>query len=312
MQVWALANQKGGCGKTTAAVNLAAALALRGERVLLVDLDPQAHATLALGECADGEVALPDVLRHGVPLRSAVRRVGEGLDLAPATLELAEFELEAERRLRPERVLAAALSSEVGVYDHVLLDCPPRADGVLTANAVRAADHLVLVVEAGAFALQGALRARELLAERASDRREPLHEHVLATLFDRRLKIARELLVAMQARFGPALFDTVIHTSVRLREAAAFGLPVQALDPRCRAAADFDALAVELLARVHELGRHAAEAGSESSDPHTVVPASRLRRGRPTPGAPSSAPPSASPRARSTPSAPDPAQPWTL
>ena len=260
MRVWALANQKGGCGKTTAAVNLAASLAARGARVCLVDLDPQAHATLGLGQAVRGdEPSTFGVLTGDVPLVDAVRRVRGGFDLCPADLELAEFEERAERLLHPERALAAALADErltdleTG-YDHVLLDCPPRADGVLTANAVRAAHVVLLVVETGAFSLQGALRARALIDELVETSRGihgwtgPPAWKVLATMYDRRTRIGREMLVALQARFGDELFDTAIRFRARLREAAAFGLPVRELDPGSRAALEFDALADEVLA----------------------------------------------------------------
>ena len=248
MHVWALANQKGGCGKTTTAVNLSAALARRGQRVLLVDLDPQAHATLALGRISEEGSSITGVLCDGLSLREAIVRAPGRFDLVPADLDLAEFEEVAERMLRPERVLAGALLAESASYDHVLIDCPPRADGVLTANAVRAADTVVLVVETGVFALQGAVRARRLLEQRTRERRTPPRWRVVATLFDRRLRIEREVLVAIHARFGDELFETAIRSSVRLREAAAFGLPVHELDPRCSAAGDFEALGDELLA----------------------------------------------------------------
>jgi chromosome partitioning protein len=248
MQTLAFVNQKGGCGKTTTAVNLAGALARRGERVLLVDLDPQAHATMALSIAVDeNEPALADVLLHGVPLRAAVRQAPGGISLLPATLALAELEEQAGRTLHPERILCEVLEEARKDYGWVLIDCPPRADGVLTANALRACDVAVLVVELGAFAVQGALKALAILSEVAADMQAAFDLRVVGTLYDPRMLLARELLVGLQARFAGQLFDTVIRQSVRLREAAATGLPVQVLDPHGAAAANFDCLAVEVL-----------------------------------------------------------------
>jgi chromosome partitioning protein len=252
MLALALANQKGGCGKTTTAINLAGALAARGERVLLIDLDPQAHATLGLGLSVEphhrGHLSAVDVLRGEVALCDAIRPAPGGLHLLPATEELADVEEAAAAALRPEHALERALAGEHPYYDFVLVDCPPRADGVLTANALRAADVICLVVETGAFALQGALKARAIFEELAASLDRALDLRVLATMLDRRTRFARDVLVGMHARFGALLFDTAIRESVRLREAAAFGAPVQVLDPACGAASDFAALAREVRA----------------------------------------------------------------
>lgn len=255
MHVLAFANQKGGCGKTTTAVHLGGALAAAGERVLVVDLDPQAHATLALSCDPSGAPDLAAVLVDGAPPREALRAAPGGLTLLPASEALAEFEETAARRMGPERALAQALAELEDDFDYALLDCPPRADGILCANALRACDTVVLVVESGAFALQGALKAHAIFRERRAELERPFAVRVLATLFDRRLRIARDLLVATQARFGAELFDAVVHTSVRLREAAAYGAPIHVLDRGSRAARDFDALAAEVRA-------HAASARS--------------------------------------------------
>lgn len=245
----AFVNQKGGCGKTTTAVNLAGALAARGQRVLLVDMDPQAHATLALSAAVEaGEASIADVLLHSRPIASVVRCAPGGIALVPATLELAELEEAAARTLHAEHLLRRALGDLAPDFDHVLIDCPPRADGVLTANALRASDLAVLVVEMGAFALQGAVKALAVLEELAADMGARLAVRVVGTLYDRRTELARDLLIGTQARFAERLFDTVIHQSARLREAAACGVPVQVLDPQCRGTRDFEALAEEILA----------------------------------------------------------------
>ncbi len=260
MHTLAFVNQKGGCGKTTTAVQLAVSLARRDRSVLLVDLDPQAHATLAFGQAVDereGDLSIADVLLDGRPLAHVLRPVAGGVALAPGALALAEFEEVAERLLHSERFLARALEGEP--YDLALIDCPPRADGVLTANALRASETAVLVVETGAFALQGALRAVGILEQVARRMAGRFALRVVGTLFDRRQAIARELLIGTQARFGARMFDTVIHESVRLREAAALGVPVQLLEPGGPAARDFDALAEEVLCHVER------EAGVESA-----------------------------------------------
>jgi len=263
MHTLAFVNQKGGCGKTTTAVHLAGALAKRGVQVLLVDLDPQAHATMALGCPVDeeeGDVSLADVLLHGRSPLEVLRPAAGGIALLPSTLKLAEFEEAAERVLHSEGFLARALA-HLSDYSFVLIDCPPRADGVLTANALRACDTAVLVVETGAFALQGAFRAIGILEQVAQGMDTTFDLRVVGTLFDRRVRLARELLIGTQARFGSLMFDTVIHESIRLREAAAFGVPVQLLDPDCRAVRDFDALAEEV-ASLADRPRREARRGS--------------------------------------------------
>jgi len=246
MRILAFVNQKGGCGKTTTAVHLAGALAALGLRTLLVDLDPQAHATMSLN-CAPerGEVTVYDVLAGRARAEEALVAVPGGVWLLPATLELARFEEESERLLNPERRLEEALGELAGVFDVVLLDCPPRVDGVLAKNALRACSTALLVVETGAFALQGALKARTILDELASELAHPFETRVVATLFDNTQPFQREILVALELRFGPRLMDTVVRHHARLREAAAQGAPIQVLDPGCPAAQDFAALAQE-------------------------------------------------------------------
>jgi chromosome partitioning protein len=260
MHVLALVNQKGGCGKTTTAVNLAGALAARGDKTLLVDLDPQAHATLALGCAVEGEPSLVDVLRDRVTLNEAVFSAPGGVHLLPASAALSEFEEAAARMVGPERVLARALDRSQLSYEHVILDCPPRTDGVLCANALRAADTALLVVECSTFALQGALKAIAILEDAAEHAEEPFALRAVGTLFDRRTRIAREVLIGMQAQLGGLLFDSIIRTSVRLREAAAAGVPVQVLDRKSRAAADFEALAREVSEHARRLS--SARSGS--------------------------------------------------
>ena len=246
MQILTLANQKGGCGKTTTAIHLAAALHAAGERTLLIDLDPQAHATLGLGCFVGRAPSLVEVMRGEVPALSVLRELRPGLSLLPATLSLGEFEEEATVSLGSERALAAALVPLGDHFDYVVVDCPPRADGILTANAVRAATTVLLIVETGAFALQGALRAHGLFEEIIEREGKGTPIRVLATMFDARTRFAREVLVGMHSRFGESMYDTAIRSSVKLREAVASGAPLQWRSPRARATTDFAALAREV------------------------------------------------------------------
>jgi chromosome partitioning protein len=246
MRVLSFVNHTGGCGKTTSAIHLAGALAQRGSRVHLIDLDPQAHATMGLSSDAEERASMLEVLTDRVALADIVHAAPGGIALAPSHARLAEFEELAARRLGSERALHAILAKLDAAYDDVLIDCPPRADGTLTANALCASTHVVLVVETGAFALQGAVRALRFVREAAHVHGSAFDVRVLATLFESRQRIARELLVAMHSRFGPSMFDTAVRSSARLREAAAVGVPIQVLSPRSSAAHDFAALAEEV------------------------------------------------------------------
>lgn len=261
MYVWSFANQKGGTGKTTTAIHAASALALRGKRVLLVDLDPQAHATLGVGYAPENRPTLAHVLLGEERLSDTIAVVAGGIHLVPSSLELAELEVVAERMLGPERLLDQALSEVRARYDWVLVDCPPRAEGVLCANAVRASDTVVLVVETGVFALRGALRAIDIFEEHARRIEREIDLRLVATMFDRRTRLARDVLTAMHARFGEALFDTAIRSSVHLREALAHGVPLNLVEPKSGAATDFEALCEEFLRAVRRPRTLAAHPG---------------------------------------------------
>jgi chromosome partitioning protein len=254
MRTIAIVNQKGGCAKTTTAVNLAGCLAEDGARVLVIDLDPQAHATLALGVDPDlVDENLYEVLADDAGadrLGDVLVPVGANLWVAPAGIVLSALEqkLAQERaEVRVERV-ARALAALVEPYDYALLDCPPNV-GLLTFNALRAAQEVIVPVEASHFAMHGVHKLLEtiaLLAERLGIAPEV---RVLPTLYDGRTRFARETLAELRSRFGEACFDTVIRHSVKLREAARRGLPVVRVAPSSNAALDHAALAAEVAAQ---------------------------------------------------------------
>ena len=251
MRVIAIVNQKGGCGKTTTTINLGGCLAADGRRVLLVDLDPQAHTTLALGiDPEELDENLYEVLAEpgGVArLDEVIVDVNDNLDVAPSGIVLSAL----EQRLASEPVetrterLATALEPLRGEYDYVLIDCPP-AVGLLTFNALRAAGEVIVPLETSPFAMHGVEKLLEtigLLVERIG---HDLTVRVLPTLYDGRTRYARQTLSAIRERFQDLCFDTVIRSNVKLREAAARGVPIVQMARSANGAIDYGALAVEL------------------------------------------------------------------
>jgi chromosome partitioning protein len=273
MRVIAIVNQKGGCGKTTTAVNLAGCLAADGARVLVVDLDPQAHATLGLGfdpETLDEN--LFEVLSDAdgaAKLERVIVEVTPQLSLAPSSIVLSALEqrLAAERiETRTER-LASALDTLPDRFDYVLIDCPPNV-GLLTFNALRAAGEVIVPLETSHFAIHGVQKLLEtigLLAERVG---HELSVRVLPTLYDGRTRFARETLGRIREMFKDLCFDTVIRLNVKLREAAGRGTPICNYAASANGSIDYAALAVEVAAsapaeRGVTLGPAPAEAARE-------------------------------------------------
>ncbi|MEZ4280106.1 MAG: AAA family ATPase [Myxococcota bacterium] len=253
MRVIAIVNQKGGCGKTTTTVNLAGALAEEGHRVLVVDMDPQAHATLALGlEPDDLETNLYEVLVEPTGsgrLDSIIVDVSESIDLAPSSIVLSALEqkLASERHdARTER-LAAAIEGLPPLYDFVLIDCPPNV-GLLTFNALRAAREVIIPLETSFFAIDGVQKLLEtisLLSDRIGHR---LHVRVLPTLYDGRTRYARNTLGEIRELFKELCFDSVVRLNVKLREAAKAGVPISRYAPTAIGAVDYASVAMELSA----------------------------------------------------------------
>ncbi len=247
-RILAIANQKGGTGKTTTAINLGACLARLGQKTLIVDLDPQAHASLGLSRGRpDFEGAtVYDALTNGGEIGKVVRSIGDGLDLLPSSPRL----LLAEHRLNMlshgEETLRRALTDVQGRYAFVVIDCPPTG-GILTANAVRAADETIIAVDTGFFALYGVSQLLEFLQGIPGARGEPTRVRALATMYDGRTAFCKEVLKDLGGYFGDALFQTVIRTNVKLKEASSYGLPIVDYDPGARGSADYMALAQEVL-----------------------------------------------------------------
>jgi chromosome partitioning protein len=247
-QVYAVANQKGGVGKTTTAVNLSACLAAAGESVLVVDLDPQANATSGLGERANGSSSYD--LLDGAPLAGLARPTRFGnLDLIPARPELAGAVVELARRDDGEGFLAASLGDARDRYRFVFLDCPPSL-GPLTVNALASADRVLVPVQAEYYALEGLsqlLRSVDLVRARLNPRLGV--GGILLTMADGRTRLTADVSDQVRRHFGELVFDTVVPRSVRLAEAPSYGLPGVVYDPSSAGAEAYWKVAMELVER---------------------------------------------------------------
>jgi chromosome partitioning protein len=247
-RVYALANQKGGVGKTTTALNVAACLAEAGERSLVVDLDPQANATSGLGERANG-VSSYDLL-DGAPVLQVARPTRfENLDLVPAKAALAGAAVELAAHPDGERYLARSLAGATDRYRFVFLDCPPSF-GPLTVNALAAADRVVVPVQAEYYALEGLsqlLGSINLIKARLNQRLAV--GGILLTMVDGRTRLAADVEAEVRRHFGELVFDTSVPRSVRLAEAPSHGLPAIAYDRRSSGAEAYWKVAMELVRR---------------------------------------------------------------
>jgi chromosome partitioning protein len=246
-KVYAFANQKGGVGKTTTAINLAACLAEAGERALVVDLDPQANATSGLGMRVNGTSSYD--LLDGAPLSELARPTRfENLFIVPSKPELAGAAVELSRREDGDRYLADALQHADG-FDFVLLDCPPSL-GPLTVNALAAADRVVVPVQTEYYALEGLaqlVQSINLIKSRLNPQLSIAG--VLLTMADSRTRLSADVEAEVRKHFGKLVFETVVPRSVRVAEAPSHGLPVTHYDRRSRGAEAYWKVAMELVER---------------------------------------------------------------
>lgn len=251
MRTIAIVNQKGGCGKTTTAINLSAELAHRSLRTLLVDLDPQGHCAAGLNVPEKSivrgvEAVLESDLRyHDSTFDDMLWEVGSGLKLLPSTVQLTRFEsadLGTDDRKDRDRRLERFLAQIEDDYDFCIVDCPP-AIGWLTFNALRAADETLVPVETGYFALRGAIRQAETIASVVEKIGRPLDFFMLPTLHDETSTRSENILASLRTRFGDEVVPTVIREHESIREATSVGQPVREFAPNSEAAADFAGLA---------------------------------------------------------------------
>ncbi|HEY7704650.1 MAG TPA: AAA family ATPase [Acidimicrobiia bacterium] len=247
----ALANQKGGVGKSTTAINLGAGLALQGERVLIVDLDPQGNATSGLGiERTAIASSIYDVLLKEIAVEDAVEPTSvKDLFCLPATIDLAGAEIELVPAFSREMRLRSALAQVLGDYDVILVDCPPSL-GLLTVNALAAVAEVVIPIQCEYYALEGLSQLlKNVDLVKASLNPDLNVEGVILTMYDSRTNLSREVAGQIREYFGPRAYRTVIPRSVRLSEAPSFGEPIEALDPMSRGAIAYRELGREFRRR---------------------------------------------------------------
>lgn len=253
-RVICVANQKGGVGKTTTAINLCAALAEQGYQLLLIDLDPQGNASTGLGVAPDARAKTTyDVLLAGLPLKDAIHTTGvEGLDLAPATTDLASADIELvanERRGFRLRNALRDMRSDAKTYDYVFIDCPPSLN-LLTVNAMVAAQSLLVPLQSEFFALEGLSQLMLSLREVRQGANPGLRiEGIVMTMFDGRNRLSQQVDADAREALGELVFQTRIPRNVRISEAPSYGQPVLHYDPASKGASAYRELAAEFVER---------------------------------------------------------------
>lgn len=250
-KIISLANQKGGVGKTTTAINLAAALALAGQRVLLVDADPQANASSGLGiDIRDLEYTIYECLINNVDPRLAIQPTQiDNLQVLPSHIDLVGAEIEMLQLENRETIMRRILSDVTISYDYILVDCSPSL-GLITINALTASDSVIIPVQSEYFALEGISKLLNTIRIIKSKLNPNLQiEGFLLTMFSKSLNLSNQVYEEIKKHFGSLVFDTVIARNVRLSEAPSHGMPVMLYDPTSRGAENYTALAQELLER---------------------------------------------------------------
>lgn len=250
-KILALVNQKGGVGKTTTCINLAAYLATRGQRTLLVDLDPQGNATSGLGLDKKAiEQSTYDMLINRVSINDVQRETKQpNLYICPGTIDLAGAEIELVGMNQREFVLKEVLSTLNRTYEYILIDCPPSL-GILTLNALTAAEGVIIPIQGEYYALEGVTQLMETIRLVKTGLNPTLEIFgVVVTMFDQRVQLANQVNDEVRAYFGDAVFETIIPRNVRLSEAPGYGQPINQYDYRSKGAEAYHNLAREVMER---------------------------------------------------------------
>lgn len=248
MRIFSITNQKGGCGKTTTAINLAASLAANNRKVLLIDLDPQAHATFGLN--IKPEISIYNVLSKVAYKKSGlgeiIKNVAPNFDLAPSNIVLSTLEQELAGEIGRESRLWEVLNNFDGNYDYILIDCPPNL-GILTVNAIRASREIIVPVGASRFSFEGLNQLIEIINLIKERLKHDVAYKVLVTNFDSRLQHAFKMLDKIKASFADALYSNIIHVNIKLQEAQDDGTHIFNYDKYCRGAKDYFSLSREII-----------------------------------------------------------------
>jgi chromosome partitioning protein len=273
MRIIAVANQKGGCGKTTTAINLAYSLSLNNNKVLLIDCDPQAHATMGLkvnpsdltktmydiiSPKQNGEIISPDTIAI---------QVCDNFYLAPSTVILSAVEQELAGVSGREDRLLVALQGMAQQFDHVIIDCPPSI-GLLCFNALRACQEVIIPIDMSLFSLRGVAKLMELIMLLKNEVGHHITAQALITMYDSRTRYSRRVMDEVKEAFGTNVFNTIIRYNIRLRETVDYGLPVGLFDKRSNGHHDYVQLAEEVMQQTE---KHDQQEKNSGELPHTIL-----------------------------------------